>query len=112
MLPDHGWLDLSDMLRDGTRLQVRFTAEGMIVRRIIPEAIMEAGRAANHAARDLHRKGARQVGGHWLPVSSIPGKIYGQWERELGPRRENEKAWNARLNSNEFRDFRTSEYHL
>jgi hypothetical protein len=112
------WLNLGNLVGDGTHLQIKFDpVHGMIVQRTIPAAVMEQATQDNRYQLDHNKKGAL-IGNtqkHWLPVCSIPKHIDSQWCDELGNPREDHdawKAWKRRLNSNEFRNFRTSEHRL
>jgi hypothetical protein len=112
------WLNLGDISRDGTHLYVRFDREqGMIVKRIVPEHVVDQATTDNHYRQDQNKKGTllRCSQQHWLPVCSLPAALDDQWKRELGdPKHDPEawKSWRRRLNSNEYRKLRTSEYQV
>jgi hypothetical protein len=112
------WLNLGDISGDGTFTKIKFDSEhGMIVKRVIPEKVLELATTDNNYTRDHNAKG-KLIGNtqkHWLPICSIPKQIDRQWQNELGNPREDPdawKAWKRRLNSSEYRNFRTSEHKL
>jgi hypothetical protein len=113
------WLNLGDISRDGTHLYVKFDREqGMIVKRIIPEHVVEQAVKDNRYRAEENKKGTLLRGGtqhHWLPLCSLPAALDDKWQQEIGnPNKDPDswKAWKKRLNDSQYRDLRTSEYRL
>ena len=105
-------LNLGDFAGIGMNLSLCFQpGVGMVVVRTIPHEINEAVKNETRGQRDLFKKG-RLIGNtqrHWQPAASLPTALHNQWVDELGEPKHNTKAWKKRLNSNEYRDLRTSE---
>lgn len=108
-------LNLGDLAGIGMNISICFQpGVGAVVIKTIPEKVIQAVKDTARDQRDIHKKGT-MIGNtqrHWMPVSSMPSAIREQWETELGAPKHNWKKWRQRLNSNEFRDFRTSERKL
>ena len=86
----------------------------MLVRRSIDPKLMQHIEDTCTHSRDIWRKG-RLLGKprrHWIPVSEMSMQMRDQWNREIGTIKENHEGWKRRLNSNEYRNLRTSEYKL
>ena len=115
---NHGWMNIGDIAGDGTHTYIKFTKEhGMIVKKIIPAAVFQEIEKDITYQRELNYKGSllRNTQGHWLPIASMPSSIHAQWKQELGDYKKDAtalKKWKARWNSNEYKDFRTSEHHV
>lgn len=111
------WMNLGNLTADGSNICVRFEpGVGMIVKRVVPEKVMREVMKNANAAREIFKKG-KMLGtqNHWLPIATMPVSLYEQWKRELGdPKRDPVamKKWKARLNSNEYRNFRASEHRI
>jgi hypothetical protein len=77
----------------------------------IPERVIQAIKDEARDQRDLHKKGT-MIGNtqrHWMPLISMPTAMMEQWKQELGEPKHNMKAWKKRINSNEYKDLRTSD---
>lgn len=112
------WMNLGNLGADGANVMVRFEPGiGMIVKRTIPQRVVQAALENAKTSREIFQKGKVLRGdqNHWLPFYSMPVDIREQWVRELGdPKKDPDalKLWKQRLNSNEYRAFRTSEHHV
>src|SRR5262245_45255056 len=112
------WLNLGNLAGDGMQVRIKFDNElGMIVEKRIPAVVMEELEKDINYQRDIWKKGS-MIGNtqrHRLPVASIPLVLHNQWKEELGDPKHDPvaaKKWRQRLNSIEYRNFRTSEYNL
>lgn len=105
------WLDLGNLRGDGTNIKVKFDNGKMIVVKTVPDEVLEAVYTQARHSADIWKKGT-MLGSqkHWLPVASLPAAVNAQWEKELGPERDNPEAWRRRYNDPQYRKFRTSEY--
>ena len=111
------WMNLGNLGADGANVMVRFEpGVGMVVKRVIPERVVQAAMENAKEAREIFKKGkVLRSHARWLPVYSMPVDIREQWTQELGdPKKDPDawKRWKQRLNSSEYRHFRTSEHHL
>ena len=104
---------LIDTKPDGTELYLDFESGDIVsIRERIPESTIDRLKAETRERAADYRPGG-QIGNtqrHVQPTAEIPISIYNLWLATLGdPKMDPDarKAWNRRLNSNEWRDLRT-----
>jgi hypothetical protein len=105
-------LNLGDLAGNGVNVSICFQpGAGAVVVKTIPERVIQAIKDEARDQRDLHKKGT-MIGNtqrHWMPLISMPAEMWEQWKQELGEPKHNMGAWKKRLNSNEYKDLRTSD---
>ena len=104
---------LLDKLPDGRELYLLFEGDRVAVVEKVPEWTTQAIVQEAHDEAREYRRGSMMgdTQRHIQPAAAVPLWLKNKWAREMGPRqydpREKQRFERAKLNSNEFRDFRT-----
>lgn len=97
----------------GRELEVAFVpGVGMVERRTIPEAAMDAELDANRRLANERPVGTMRVsrGMNAIKVATVPGPLRALWISVLGPFHHNKAAWLERMRDPDNRRFLTSGY--